>query len=78
MKELDFSAKAEYLPFRTKMSRRAWYVVFGVAQIEKYQDITQKDVVERIHTLYDDIDPGDIAGIIDNYLELRKQTNVEP
>lgn len=74
MKPLDFSERAGLPAHRAVMRRRAWYVVFGISRLEKDQTITENDVAERIHTVYDDIEPGDIAGVIDTYLEQRSNT----
>ncbi|AFC21203.1 hypothetical protein [Staphylococcus haemolyticus] len=75
VKPLDFNRDVPRQ--RHRLSRRAWYVVFGAGRVHQTDKLLPKDLAERIHTLYNDIDPGDVEGIIENYLEQRRQTNVE-
>lgn len=79
MKPLDFSDMAAVrLPlFRYRMTRRAWYAVFGANKINPDEELFTEDLALRIHTLYNDIDPEEIGDMIDNYLEQRRHTNVE-
>lgn len=76
IKPLDFKEVTRSPPPPKRMSRRAWYVVFGAARLEKDDCILSKDLAQRIHTLYNDVDPEDISEIIENYLEQRRQMNV--
>lgn len=71
MKPLDFSEHNDIPRHYARMTRRAWYVVFGAGRLYKDHKTTPVDLAERIHTLYDDIDPGDISGVLENYLTMR-------
>ena len=73
MQPLDFHRAAGILP-RPRMSRRAWYVVFGAERIQPGQLAQAEDVAERLHTVYDDIDPVDIMGVMEVYSAQRNQS----
>lgn len=73
MRALDFSDGAEvYMP-RHRLTRRAWYAVFGAQKLDPDEEIFSCDLATRIHTLYNDISPEEIEGVITNYLEERRK-----
>lgn len=62
---------------RYRLTRRAWYAVFGAQKLDPDEKMFCADLAMRIHTLYNDIAPEEIGDVIENYLEQRGQTNVE-
>lgn len=77
MKALDFSDAASVPLSRHRLTRRAWYAVFGAQKLDPDEKMFSSDLATRIHTLYNDIAPEEIEGVITNYLEERRNTNVE-
>lgn len=77
MRSLDFSDGAEVCMPRHRLTRRAWYAIFGAQKLEPDEKMFSADLATRIHTLYNDIAPEEIEGVITNYLEERRQMNVE-
>lgn len=77
MRALDFSDAAVMPLPRHRLTRRAWYAVFGAQKLEPDEKMFSEDLATRIHTLYNDIAPEEIEGVIANYLEERRRTNVE-
>lgn len=55
-------------------SRRAWYVVFGAERVQPGQTLIPEDAAERLHTVYEDIEPMEILGVMENYTRLRNQS----
>lgn len=70
---LDFTRQAR-VPVRPRMSRRAWYVVFGAERVQPGQTLIPEDAAERLHTVYEDIEPMEILGVMENYTRLRNQS----
>ncbi len=62
---------------RYRLTRRAWYAVFGAQKLDPDDKIFSSDLAARIHTLYNDIAPEEIESVITNYLEQRRNMNVE-
>lgn len=73
MKSLDFNRGAGEI-CRPRMSRRAWYVVFGAERLQPGQITQAVDVAQRLHTVYDDIDPVDIMEVMETYAIQRNQS----
>ena len=72
VKALDFSEGAEIIIPRQRLTRRAWYAVFGAQKLDSDEKMFSADLAMRIHTLYNDISPEEIEGVIANYLEERR------
>lgn len=74
MKSLDFSERGYRTSLRSRMTRRAWYVVFGAERVPKGEKLFSEDLAQRIHTIYNDIDPVEISEILENYVHNKETT----
>lgn len=72
MKPLNFTRPSPFSS-RSRMSRRAWYVVFGAERLQPGQKIQAAEMADRIHTLYDDIEAVEVMGAMEAYASYRAQ-----
>lgn len=71
MKPLNFHGN--HPKNRIRMSRRAWFTVFGAERIQPSQKIFAKELEERLVKLYDDIEMNEVYEPLNNYITLRNQ-----
>ena len=58
---------------RARMSRRAWFLVYGSEKIQPNQNITSLELEERMSKLYHNLELNEVYEPLTNYVALRNQ-----
>lgn len=77
MRELDFEySKPRSQSLHQRMSSRAWYVVYGAQRVNSDEEYSSSELALQLNSVYSDIEPYEIEGVLNNFLAERRHMNV--